>query len=268
MPGVYSESIEMKPYVDVVGSGYENTKITSNANFTVVSNDNSTIENIWIDNLSPTYGFGAIWNDGVSTTINKVKVTTAVAQLNGMQSYGLYNTRGAKVTVSNSDIIVTSSGSGARGAIGIWVEGGSDVSISNCRITVDSTASSYSMWNAGIYNQGNLEGKVTVRDSVIRVVGANYNRGFDGRGPLRVSNTRVEAIATANTLTNDAVLAFDTNTDYNVINSEIIASGNTSGTNCAINNGKYGSSLISGPRCGTPKIVNSWDENFNPIPNQ
>lgn len=274
MPGIYNESIQMKEYVDLVGSGRENTKITSSALHTVSGANNSTIENVWVDNFDyPNPGIlpfpyslpAAILNDNTAMEINNVKITASNSDEVGYEAAGIKFFGAVNGVVSNSDISV----SGDDTAIGIFINyvysPGPDVTVSNCTIYVKATSENPNSWNTGISNGY----KATVRDSVITAEGARYNNVFYN-GEATVSNSVLKAIAGSNTGENEVMYNSSSGTNV-VTGSKLILSGNGSSKNCAVSrNSKIGSSLIQGPICGSSniKIVNSWDENFNSIPNQ
>lgn len=273
MPGIYNESIQMKPYVDVVGSGRNNTKITSSSYATVIGADNSSIENLWIDSTgassSQSYNPSAILNDGTSMAINNVKATMndpVVPEYGGgaihasvIQTLGT----GAKPVISNCTIYGT--GTNQRSIIGIGTFDYGSSTITNCDITIDTSEDtpgpSYISWNVGIFL--NNSSTASVKNSVIKVTGADYNEGISSTTSysLYLNGSKIEVVGTPNTISNQATR------NSTVTNSELVVSG--TGTNCVVDNtnSRVGGSLIDGPVCGG-KIVNSWDGYFNPIPNQ
>lgn len=265
LPGTYTVTvpITMKPYVDVVGSGRENTKITANAVLaTVQGADNCTIENIWVENNNADAALlpAAILNDNTSMTINKVRATM-VNPTGSPEAFGILN-MGASSKPVISNCMVEVKAVNVRGAIGIGARDDGSMTVRNCNITVDTTGASYSMWNVGVLTY--YGGTGSVKDSVIKVTGADYNEGVEGRA-LLINNSRIEAIGTSNSAVNSAVEGSI------VTNSEIIMSGSAT-KNCAVSwTAKIGGSLIDGniaTPCDPSKIVNSWDGAFNPIPNQ
>lgn len=265
MPGIYEESIQMKPYVDMVGSGQENTKITSSNSYTVMGADNSSIENIWIDSTEAAkseYEPSAIINDGTSMTINNVKVTINNPRMPMTQAFGIQTIGPAsKPIISNCTVHAT--GTDQRGLIGIGGVGpkadGSSPTITNCIITIDTSGAAYSFWNVGIRTR---EGGATVKKSTIKVVGAEYNQGIEGAKDIR--DSKIEVIGTSNTVSNIGI-------EYaRVTGSEVIIGGTAKETNCAVSRGnQIDSSLIDGPVCDKgSKIVKCWDKKKKPIPNQ
>lgn len=290
MPGIYNESITMKPYVDVVGSGRENTKITAttNAIFTVSGADNSTIENIWVDNSSPIQngaeGTSAILNDNTSMTINNAKVTVASLPGGGPTNFfGILN-RGAsaKPVISNCLISAYGGGDSTTDLLGIGVRSGSDVTVQDCKIEIKAASVPNRNWQVGIgayYSSQSAPGKLDVRDTVIVSEGGLWNRGIDlnygGTMQATISNTKVTAIAASDGSSEDNYgVKGPYSGPFTITKSDISVSG-TAAQGCAIrpqsnDSNKIGSSLIDGGICGYMpyKVVNSWDGDFNPIANQ
>lgn len=268
LPGTYTVTtpITMRPYVDVVGSGRESTKITANAVLaTVLGANNCTIENVWVENNNADAALlpAAILNDNTSMTITKVKATM-VNPTGSPEAFGILNKGASSPVISNCMVEVKAVN--VRGAIGISARDGSSMTVRNCDITVDTAGASYSMWNVGVLVGYNSSG--SVKDSIIKVTGANYNEGVEvyNGSLLSIGNSRIEAIGTSNSSSNDTVYGV-----VSVNNSEIIMGGTATNRNCAVFSGpKIGGSMIDGNAtapCGATKIVNSWDGTFNPIAN-
>lgn len=261
LPGTYTEQITMKPNVTIVGSGQENTKITSSGAATVTGANNSTIENIWVDSTNATSidnRVSSIINNNATMTVNKVKVTMNVPT-GSMEACGIRgNGVDGKFVITNSQIVSVNT-IGARSTLGIC-SNNSNVTVSNVTIDVDSSGGPSHLWNAGIWGAGE------VRDSIINVAGARYNYGVDG-GQISITNSTIKATGTANTDYNIAVGG----SGDTVTNSKIIADGNANVSN-TINDSasKFGGSMIQGiiDYRYPVRLVNNWDGDFNPIPNQ
>lgn len=278
-PGIYNGSITMKPFVDVVGSGTENTKITSSANTkttaTVIGSDDSRLENIWIDNSGATSGrVIGILNFEVSMIMNKIKVTvdtTSNADAPAIRNDGnCYSDYCEKNVITNCELIVN-----ARNAYGVELMNGGDVLVRGCNIktTNNSTASGMTAGILSWYSGIDYMNRITVRDSVVISEGSNYNYAIFGMtvGDIIVSDTRLEAIGTANTKENAAVYA--ENLTINITDSDLSVSGTGSSFNCAVAAPHKDASVIiagstiKGALCNTSnlKVVNSRDENSDPI---
>lgn len=262
MPGTYEESIQMKPYVDVVGSGQENTKITSSsADFTVMGADNSTIENIWVDSTgakeSAQYDPSAIINDETSMTMNNIKVTMNNPVQPLRQAFGI-QTIGAASKPIISNCTVYAKGTNQWGLIGIGGEGGSP-KITDCNITIDTSGATYSFWNVGIRTKG---GSSTVKNSTIKVTGADYNQGI--QEVEHIQRSKIKVIATSTSISNIGI-EFAKVTD-----SEIVLEGTAKEINCAIlRESRVERSVIEGPICDKKsKILKSKNKKNKPIPNQ
>lgn len=143
LPGTYTEQVIMKPYVTLVGSGKENTKITSSAAATVTGAANSSIENIWVDNVGAIVrGATSVWN---VPNINNVKIT--VSGSNDETSGIRLDDSVSSAVVSNCTISV----SGDIETVGIIT--GVNTNIMSCIINTTATATS-NKWNAVLYNYG------------------------------------------------------------------------------------------------------------------
>lgn len=270
MPGIYNESIQMKQYVDVVGSGRENTKITSTANSptrdyniaTVIGANNTTLKSIWVENTCPNGDYVmAIVNNQSSMSVDDVKVTVNAS---ASEAYGILNYWNSQSYVANSFVSVNSDSSATAGIVAL---DGSIIDIRNSQIQATGSGTN---WTVGVTGWWGGGCKLTVRDSTVTSTGggsnnAVYNQGCDGG--ITIINTRAEAVGAGNTNDNNGVGAGGG--PLKALTSQIIASGGIN--NCAVSRwvSSVGGSMIQGPICGTTvKIVNSWDGDGNPIPNQ
>lgn len=253
LPGTYTEQVTMKPYVSLVGSGQENTKITSSVAATVTGASSTSIENIWVDNTNATVNHPtAILN---VPNINKVKVTASGS--NDMTS-GINISSITNAIVSNCNISV----SGDVETLGIIT--GSNSTVTNSVINTIAT-STQNKWNTGLYGS---DSGVNISDTVITSQGAKHNYAIYSNPTVTLRNVEMTSIAGApgeNYLVRGNVV---------ITGSKLILGGDMTNA-CIINAGtsQIGGSMISGLSsqsgyCSTPKVVNSWDANFNPIPNQ
>lgn len=268
MPGTYNESIQMKDNVNLVGSGQESTKITSSSEVTVNGANNAAIENIWVENTytdssTNTIHVAAILNNDTSMRVNNVKITATLSSWDeyyGIRSIGA----NSKLVITNCYIsIVNTVGTEGRGAIGISIEGGGAAIVSDCVIELNNIDG---RWSAGIYSYYGGITTTIIRNTLVKATGAQYNWGVKGTSDVTISNSRIEVIGTSNTTSSNLPLYGG----MTVVNSEIIASGDGIAPYIYSGN-KIGGSLISGITNyggSSTKLVNCWDGDFNPIPNQ
>lgn len=255
LPGTYTEQVTMKPHVTLVGSGQENTKVTSTALYTLKGADNTTVENIWInsdyvDNTGASSEYYAVLNENTSMNIRNAKVTiplTSQDYVIGIKNIGIMSITHSIIEIENKIGINGRYGTGIRSV-------GSATTISDCIIN---TYAVDALWVPAITG-----GSFLLRNSVIRCDGSLWNDCVEGNNAV-ISNSSIEAIGQANAVENRVIGGSAT-----ITNSKIILSGTPSANDCAVEYGQVGGSLIQGPICNTPKIVNSWDADFNPIPNQ
>ena len=99
-PGIYNERVEMKPYVDIEGSGqnitiirYSGNVITpalGSASATLIGANNATVRNMSIESVATggTSYAVAMYNQNVSPTLSQINVVVSGAST---ESIGLYN---------------------------------------------------------------------------------------------------------------------------------------------------------------------------------
>ena len=192
MPGVYSEQVTMKPYVDIEGAGELTTRITYTGSAaqdigTVVGADNAELRYLSVENTGGNTVAIAIYNNPASPRLTHV---TASASGGSNVNCGVYNS-GASPTMTN----VTASASGGNYGYGVRNHSSSpammNVSASASGGAVDNTgvmnnylssptltnltasASGGSRDNDGVYNYNSTP---TIRNSVISADGTSGNR--------------------------------------------------------------------------------------------
>jgi hypothetical protein len=110
-PGVYSEQVQMKPYVDIEGAGELTTKITwtstSETSGTVVGANNAELRFLTVENTGGFYYATAIYNSSASPRLTHV---TASASGASIAATGVEN-EASTPKMSNVTIIVNGSGS-------------------------------------------------------------------------------------------------------------------------------------------------------------
>jgi len=144
-PGVYTETVTLKPYVEIEGAGQELVRITFHGSLnddtgTVIGADHAAIRHVTIQNTGGTpYGY-AIAAYNLSTN-PQVEHVTLLSSGGGSFNYGLYNASASPV-VRDAEVIVS-----GPGAYGISNYNGSP-SLENVQVTVSSSASvSYGIHN-------------------------------------------------------------------------------------------------------------------------
>ncbi len=286
MPGIYVETVPvaMTAYVDIVGSGQNNTIISMNAAGTVLTAaDHTAVENLTITTNVQDNGTSSLISIGnnISTTFRNVsvKLPTGLALPAGAIQYE----SGSKFSFINSRVY----SDGTLGHIGQAI--GSD-SVSNA--VVEMTNSSIVLAT----NQENVAnatyfggGDVTIRDSEISIAGNGGAYAVDGSANIRIMGSVIKA----STNTGGACAAC---TAQEIQDSQIIATsvdgidtwGVRGGNNMAIRNSylsgtsmgifsydpasepfRVGNSqIVNGHNGQVPsRVVNCYDGNFEPIPN-
>ena len=296
MPGIYSLSaaLKMKPYVDLEGSGSDNTIISSgivNIDFqtcttgTIIMANNTNLKDIKIINTAPDLGNH---NLAAAVVFNNVKAKAEdIYAYVGSDTANNVNTRNngicsvgtnGNAILNNVNLETHNSGNNAHSNPIIVLEDGS-VTLTNSKL------SAFTNINGAIHaldcTQGiNFTGKATVINSVVEgtILNANgaYNSGlyFD------------DCVASAsNTIVNltggDQLIGAEvSNTEYKLVNvqfslfpspnaSEVVSVSSGGGQPT----GKIANSKITGGQSGinglsNVKLFNNYDENFNQIPNQ
>ena len=69
-PGIYNEQITLKPYIDIVGSGYENTKITQINKPVLIASGKSSVSNISLANYADELGQEVVRIDSMNLDSN------------------------------------------------------------------------------------------------------------------------------------------------------------------------------------------------------
>ena len=165
MPGVYSEQVTMKPYVDIEGAGELTTKITytgsSGNSGTVMGANNAELRFLSVESTSGNLGAIAVFNNNASPRLTHV---TASASGGSVDNVGMYNSNSSPVMTN----VTISAVGGNNNAYGMLIINSSPV-----MTNVTASASGSTNGNFGIYNSAS---SVTIQDSVITAGGASGNR--------------------------------------------------------------------------------------------
>jgi len=136
MPGVYEESITMKPYVDISGSGENSTVIVGDTGTAVTAAANSLLEKVTVkvSTAGVVLGVSGVNSDNFILRDAKVFATSSNNMVLGVEFDG----GSSNVVVEGVEINALSQGTGG-GAYGLASETGSVVYVYNSRITASQT---------------------------------------------------------------------------------------------------------------------------------
>jgi hypothetical protein len=229
-PGVYTEHVTMKSYVDIEGAGEGVTKITSSGNNETLSGaDHAELRFLTVENTSgPSYSI-AIYNPNTSPHLTHV---TAIAS-GGTVNIGVENSNSSAVLRN-----VTASATGGSNSIGIYNNWSPDVIMTD----IDASASD------GTENDAldNSSSSVTMVRIVANAWGGDRNIGVANS---YCSPTLIEVVASAwDGKSNYG--AWNTDSSLTFKNSVLQATGGST-SNTGINNYSMTSSSQ------TVKVINS-----------
>lgn len=278
MPGVYdlgTASLQMKDYVNLEGSGPDNTIITSTiANAgdctvgTVQMANNCSISHLKVVNTSSS------GNEAAALAFNNVKAKAeGINVLSGSDSnVSLFRSNGVCVfgptsnALLNNVSIETHNNQQAQ-SNPIMMNYGGNLTLTNSKLVgVGINNTMVHGINSG-GSDGVSVGTVTVINSTIDAT-SSISQGIylDGYN-LSISNSFISMnIGQGNEAT--ALNLRDTNAT--VVNTKITSTGTITYYGFEGTHNKIANSLIQGGGAGLTgvKLINNFDENFNPIPNQ
>ena len=235
MPGIYQDQFTTMAYVSITGSGKEVTKVTSSIDSQgtiAIGSNNSPIEGLTIENTSP---------------------GTAVAVF----STGSYNAiiRDCSLSAINGSLVI-----GLAAGVGV-------LSIENSTIQAIGQGDTYGIWTRvyGASQPGSL-----ITNSSIYAQGGNNSLGaqVDNGLPINIMNSSITEVSTGGAVYVSHYALYAENSTIGFMNS--IVSGDNAllcqGTITAANTQIIGWATSS--NSGVVRLVNCFDGNFNPIPNQ
>jgi len=194
-PGVYTEQVTMKPYVDIEGAGELATKITfigstSGSTGTVMGANDAELRSLTVENTGGAAYATAIYNNNASPRLTRVTINAS----GGNDNRGVHNSSSAPTM---TDVVISVQG---ENAINVGVANYS----SSATIRDGLISASGGSDNRGVDNHSS---SVTIQGSTISASDGNVNWGvinfaFSGSYMVTVSNCQV--IGSTNTINNDA----------------------------------------------------------------
>ncbi len=196
-PGTYSETVTMKPFVDIEGSGELTTKITfigsaSNTTGTVVGASNAELRSLTVENTGGNSYAIAIYNNSAAPSLLHV---TATASGGSSNNVGVLNFNGSSPSMTN----VTATASGASNS-NFGVDNFNSSSPSMTNVTV--TASGAAINNYGVYNSSISSPKIVT--SIISASGGTTNYGVYSQTSGTVTIDSSKITGSTNTINNGA----------------------------------------------------------------
>jgi hypothetical protein len=178
-PGVYTETVTMKQYVDVEGSGEDNTTISqvgSDTPFagTIVGASNAELRYLTVRNLGISNYSTGIYNEGTSPSLLHVTVS---ASTDSSICFGIRNI-GASPSLSNINVRATNPAGGAGNNYGVYSEGSSSVTMSDVTVVASGGHESY-----GVYNQSS---SLIMKGATVTASGSNMSAGVTDIGSTAV----------------------------------------------------------------------------------
>jgi hypothetical protein len=160
-PGVYTERVTMKAYVDIEGSGQQVTRITfsgggANDSATLITASNAALRSLTVENTGGAAYAIAIHNNGSAPQLTEI---TAMASGDGNIGAAVFNTSSASPSIDNSTLITSGTGFSHYTLYSI---GSSTPTVRNSTITaIDGSAVNYGILGA-------VNSTTTLYNSIVR----------------------------------------------------------------------------------------------------
>lgn len=226
-PGIYSltQTLVMKQYVDIVGSGENVTKITGaiSTNDDDISStlifgaNNATLSSLTMENTGGHWYSFALYNSNASPTISNV---TAIASWASIDNYCVRNVLSSPVMTNVTAISVPSD---AGKSIGVYNTSNSSPTMTNVIANASGGTDNYGIWNAS--------SSPTMINVTATASGGSMSFGVCNRGFSSPTMTNVTATASG-TGTNRGVY----NSSSSPTMTQVTATASGTGTNYGISN--------------------------------
>jgi hypothetical protein len=210
-PGVYTitQTLQMKPYVNIVGSGEIVTKITgaistdnSDESSAIISGVNySALSSLTVENSGGgVYSIG-LYNNGTDPRVSHV---TVKASGGGFSNFGVYNCWYSSPTMNN--VTVTASGGSNSG--GVYNHWHSSPTMNNVTVTA-----SGANFNTGVHS---YYSSPTMKNVTITASGGSQNCGVDNGDSSSTTMNNVTVTVSGGTSSNRGVENYSSLTMNNV----------------------------------------------------
>ncbi|TFH35309.1 MAG: hypothetical protein E4G99_07585 [Anaerolineales bacterium] len=183
-PGVYSEAVMMKQFVDIQGSGELATKITASGSTThtiatVLGADDAELRFLTVENTGGAEYAVAIYNDNASPTLTHVTLIASGAQ----RGHGIYNNSSSPTM---TEMVISVSASGASWNYGVLNQNNSLPTMRDLTISVSGGGTSGT--NYGVRNESSYPTMMDVTISSKNNYG-NVGVANDSSGPTMMDMT-------------------------------------------------------------------------------
>jgi hypothetical protein len=223
-PGVYADTVVMKPYVDIEGSGELTTKITQIGSSlattgTVVGANNAELRFLTVENTGGAANATAIYNPAAAPRLTHITVTAS----GGTTNYGVGNYTNASPAMTN----VTANVSGGTTNYGVY-NNVSSPTMTNISATVSGGTTNYAVFN-------NTGSSPTMFNVSATASGGTTTVGVYNQNSSSPTMTNVTANASGASSTNYGVYNYTSCSPVMTVVSATV-SGGTGNTNYGVYN--------------------------------
>jgi len=191
-PGTYdlgTQSLNMKQFVDIEGSGQLSTTITASGRAvafsgTISGTDNAEIRSLTVTNTGGNSFAAGIVNFGASPQITDVRVIVSGGTDSQFGNLGIHNVFGGQATITDVKVSVFSN-SGSAGCVGI-LNAGTSPTMNNVSVNMSSGLTGSA---TGVYNSSNAQ--PVINNLTVNISGGTgaFNAGILNSGTASPSVT-------------------------------------------------------------------------------